>query len=255
MHLLRTYYKVSLAIAFLGVFGVVGIFSSVANASDIVPETVVALSNADRSAQDLPLLSENEALMKAAQAKADDMAKNGYFAHTSPSGVTPWYWVKQSGYGYRLAGENLAIRFTNAESQEKAWMESVKHKENILNPKYRDTGVAVKHIIQDGQDTVITVQLFGLADGVVLPAQGLDMKTLPQTAPETLQGNHAVKPSFVAGNSSDAVIDYALWARYASLWASFLSITLLVTANTFSISRNRVSFRDTLRTHAHVFHH
>ncbi len=254
MHRFRTYSKISLATAFLGVFSVVCMLSSVADASDIVPKTVVALSNADRSAQGLPLLSENEALMKAAQAKADDMAKNGYFAHTSPSGVTPWYWVKQSGYGYRLAGENLAIRFTNAESQEKAWMESVKHKENILNPKYRDTGVAVKHIIQDGQDVLITVQLFGLADGVVLPAQGLDMKTLPETAPEALWGNHAVKPSSVSG-LSDATIDYALWARYASLWASFFSMVLLMIANAFSISRNRVSFWDTLRMRAHIFHH
>ena len=48
----------------------------------------------------------------AAQAKADDMATKGYFAHTSPDGKNSWYWFKQAGYTFTYAGENLALDFS-----------------------------------------------------------------------------------------------------------------------------------------------
>ncbi len=145
-------------------------FSSfaVAKADAITPDTVVELVNRDRISQGVSPLTVNEALTHAAQAKADDMAKNDYFAHTSPSGVTPWHWIEQSGYDYRFAGENLAIHFTDARDQEKAWMESVKHRENLLNPKYQDIGVAVKETMRNGQSAIITVQMFGFPSGIVL---------------------------------------------------------------------------------------
>lgn len=153
-----------------GAFALVMVFffAPTASASEITSEKVVELVNQDRQDHGVESLRMNEALTRAAQAKADDMAKNEYFAHTSPSGVTPWYWIQESGYDYRSAGENLAIHFMDAEEQEKAWMESVKHRENILSSKYQDIGVAVEHIVQNGQPTIIVVQMFGLPSGVVL---------------------------------------------------------------------------------------
>lgn len=153
------------------VFGFVFCGADGASASDIAPERVVELTNQDRTKQSIAALSVDDKLTQAAQAKADDMADNSYFAHTSPSGVTPWYWIRQSGYDYRYAGENLAAHFADAEDQERAWMESVKHRENILNPNYRDIGVAVKRTTENGQSTLIVVQMFGAPSGVVLSSR------------------------------------------------------------------------------------
>ena len=41
------------------------------------------------------------------------MAKNEYFAHTSPTGITPWYWLSQVDYNFIYAGENLAVDLIN----------------------------------------------------------------------------------------------------------------------------------------------
>ena len=46
-----------------------------------------------------------------------------------------------------------------------AWMASPTHKENIVNPKYTEIGVAVVPGSLLGQDTVLVVQLFGTQAG------------------------------------------------------------------------------------------
>ena len=61
--------------------------------------------------------------------KAQDMATLGYFAHVSPDGKTPWYWIEKVGYDYQYAGENLAINFSDSKDVTNAWMASPLHKE------------------------------------------------------------------------------------------------------------------------------
>ena len=96
----------------------------------------------------------------AAEAKAEDMLKNDYFAHTSPEGRTPWHWLKKAGYSYKYAGENLATNYTDAKDQEKAWMKSKTHRENILNKNYREAGIAIVDGKIDGQSSLVTVVFF-----------------------------------------------------------------------------------------------
>lgn len=127
----------------------------------ITPTEVVTLVNQERSDAGLTPLTESALLDTAAQAKADDMASQHYFSHTSPSGVTPWDWFRTVQYEYRYAGENLAIHFHDAVSEERAWMESRKHCENILSPKYREIGVAVRPMTFEGKETTVAVQMFG----------------------------------------------------------------------------------------------
>lgn len=130
-------------------------------ASEITPKRVIQLVNEDRRKNGLALLSENELLDKAAQKKAEDMVAHNYFAHTSPSGVTPWFWFDQAGYNYIHAGENLAINFESAESEQEAWMKSPTHRKNILGAGYQEIGVAVKRGSIDGQKGILVVQFFG----------------------------------------------------------------------------------------------
>lgn len=109
----------------------------------IKPADVIRLMNGDRKANDLSSLVENKLLDKAAEAKGKDMASKGYFAHTSPAGITPWSFIVAKGYAYKSAGENLGIFFNDSQDLENAFMLSPGHRANILNPKFQNVGVAV----------------------------------------------------------------------------------------------------------------
>jgi len=103
----------------------------------------------------------NEELNQAAFLKARDMFANNYWAHTSPSGVSPWKWLGDAGYNYDVAGENLAKNYPTADATVSAWMNSETHKANILNNKYQDIGFAVVDGMLDGRDTTLVVAYYG----------------------------------------------------------------------------------------------
>ena len=131
------------------------------NNPQITPAKMLSLTNQSRERNKLPDLIVNQKLVSAAKAKIDDMFKYQYFDHNSPSGVTPWDWIKAAGYNYRYAGENLAIDFVTAESAHKALMASSSHRENILNQNYTEIGISVKRNIFEGSKSVIIVMEFG----------------------------------------------------------------------------------------------
>ncbi len=116
--------------------------------------------NQTRQSSGLQPLVENQKLDEAAQLKAENMVKNNYFEHTSPSGVTPWYWFLQAGYNYKYAGENLAIGFYDSQEVYNAWLNSPTHKANIVNPNYTEVGTAVLGGF-GGTNTIVVVQEFG----------------------------------------------------------------------------------------------
>lgn len=138
------------------------VFSSgFAQASDITADMVIKLTNKARETANTAVLKKNDLLTQAAQKKAQDMIDHDYFAHVSPQGKSPWDWIEGSGYNYHFAGENLAINFTNAEDEQKAWMDSPLHRKNILNSDYQEIGVAVEKGVIGGNKTIVTVQEFG----------------------------------------------------------------------------------------------
>ena len=130
-------------------------------ASSITVSQVLDLTNKARTAQGENALSLNEQLNQAALAKAVDMFNEQYWAHNSPSGKTPWVFVRGVGYKYSAAGENLARDFGDAPSMVNAWMASPSHKANILQDKYKDIGIAVVDGKLNGIETTLVVQLFG----------------------------------------------------------------------------------------------
>ena len=134
--------------------------SNLAYAASITPETVVGLVNQSRTEKGLDSLVINEKLNQAAADKASDMIKNNYFAHNSPKGITPWFWIEKNKYDYVHAGENLAMDFVTAEKEQQAWMKSEGHRNNILNPNYQEIGVAVQKGTINGRLTTVTVQMF-----------------------------------------------------------------------------------------------
>jgi len=129
--------------------------------SAVISRTLVDLANADRSQSKVGTLIVSPTLEQVAQMKANDMAIKSYFAHTSPEGLSPWHWFKLAGYDFVYAGENLAVNFSDSAEVDKAWMNSPRHRENILNTKYTEVGIATANGVYQGRPTTFVVQMFG----------------------------------------------------------------------------------------------
>lgn len=129
--------------------------------SNITIQQIIDDTNKERQKLGLASLSNNENLNKAATLKAQNMFEENYWAHFSPSGKDPWGFILGSGYKFSYAGENLARNFNDSESVVKAWMNSPTHRDNIVNTKYTEIGVAVVDGVLLGQKTTLVVQEFG----------------------------------------------------------------------------------------------
>ena len=163
--------------------GLALILPSTAELSTITSARILQLTNNERVESGLGVLKENASLTKAAAGKAKDIIDNDYFAHISPTGVTPWFWIQQQGYSYSVAGENLAIDFVQAEDVVSAWMASPGHRENILQGDYTETGVAVLTGEYQGGTSTIVVHMFGLPRGDIRPSQSSLSARPPIPAP------------------------------------------------------------------------
>lgn len=129
--------------------------------SDISNQQLLILTNQQRQENNLPVLTDNQALDQAAANKAADMFSKDYWAHIAPDGTTPWAFIKAAGYNYVYAGENLAKGFNSASDVVNAWMASPEHKANILSSNYKDVGFAVQTGTLNGEDTVLVVEMLG----------------------------------------------------------------------------------------------
>ena len=130
------------------------------NSSDVIDAV-----NQERVKNNLPALKVNSKLMEASRNKVDDMNANGYFAHISPIDGKKWSsFIRNSGYDYIEAGENLANGFDNTPDLVLAWMNSPTHRDNILNPNVDETGLSVKSGYLDGYPTIFVAQSFGKRD-------------------------------------------------------------------------------------------
>ncbi|HVT75088.1 MAG TPA: CAP domain-containing protein [Candidatus Paceibacterota bacterium] len=126
----------------------------------VLPSVLGDLTNVERAKESLGSLSDNPVLDESARLKAEDMAAKGYFAHVSPEGREPWYWLEQVGYDYEYAGENLAINFSDSEDVTNAWMNSPTHRANIEKAQYTEMGTGIATGTFDGVSTVFVVQVY-----------------------------------------------------------------------------------------------
>jgi uncharacterized protein YkwD len=105
------------------------------------------LHNAERAKAGLPQFRPDATLTSIARQRAQDMASKGYFAHTSPTGQTAFTLLAGAGYGYTIAGENIARNnYPDALATSTAmvgFMNSTTHRENILDGRYGYIGVGV----------------------------------------------------------------------------------------------------------------
>lgn len=104
-------------------------------------EEVVRLVNVQRAKYGLQPLTMNWELSRVARYKSEDMARNHYFSHTSPTYGSPFDMMRSFGISYRSAGENIAFGQRTPAAVVDAWMNSSGHRENILKASYTQIGV------------------------------------------------------------------------------------------------------------------
>lgn len=174
--------------------------------TSITVTDLINLTNQERAKNGLNKLTENSDLDKAAQAKAQNMFQENYWAHYSPSGKDPWSFILAAGYKFAYAGENLAKNFHSASDVVQAWMNSPTHRENMVNPHYTDIGMAVATGTLQGEETVLVVQEFG-SPAVVAEAPSTKSQapppapiasTPPQELPDTAQAPKIIEQPQVA---------------------------------------------------------
>lgn len=172
--------------------------------ADVTKMALENFANQTRQSLGLAPLVQSQKLDQAAQLKAQNMVTNNYFAHTSPTGITPWYWFSQAGYNYKYAGENLAIGFFDSEEVFQAWLNSPSHKANIVNPNYKEVGTAVVAGFGNN-NTIVVVQDFGSQLPVKPLATNNNSKPVPVNTQTQRKPNPVVKinePAPVVGTNN-----------------------------------------------------
>lgn len=224
--------QVSFSIISFAKPGVLGI------ASNIDQKRLIELTNQERYKIGLPPLSENSALNQAAQMKAQNMLSENYWAHFAPSGKSPWDFILGAGYKFSYAGENLAKNFYESDAVVTAWMTSPTHKENIINSRYQEIGIAVVNGVLNGEETTLIVQMFGTAKvtttastqpevsiaGQSIPVEKEEYESRPQlvasvqTQKSEVTPKPMIDPYQVSKNTAIAIISLIVILLFVDLW-------------------------------------
>lgn len=116
------------------------------------------------SAQGRPFIQMDPILSRVARARATDMARRGYFAHTNPDGHGPNYLVRQAGYilpahyDQSASGNNIESCSAGDSGASAAWnylLESAPHKKHLLAESSfyaEQTSVGVGYCYDAGSD-------------------------------------------------------------------------------------------------------
>jgi uncharacterized protein YkwD len=117
--------------------------------------------NEVRRERHLKPLSSSPELARVAQAHARDMAQQDYLSHVNPKGEDPLARVRAAGIeGVKLLAENIGSSSKSGDriaSIIQEWLASPVHRENVLNPAFNTTGVA---IVETADGKTLAVQLY-----------------------------------------------------------------------------------------------
>jgi uncharacterized protein YkwD len=139
----------------------------------LIRSATLCLINRERRDHGERPLRGNRRLRHAAQTHTESMAFGNYFEHVGPRGQTPLTRMRDAGYissrvGFEV-GENIAwgtLTLSTPRAIVAAWMASPPHRANILDPRYRETGIGVSpHApasLAHGQAGAVYTQDFGV---------------------------------------------------------------------------------------------
>eukprot|EP00210_Caulerpa_lentillifera_P005712 g5462.t2 len=114
-----------------------------------------------KNTKSYPPYKRNAKLQAAAQAHAEDMARNRFFSHSSYDG-TSWY-TRIESFGYKgESGENIARNYNTAFASLSTWYCSSGHRKSLLACKFDEIGSGLKCTKDRG---CYAVQVFGCSTG------------------------------------------------------------------------------------------
>ncbi len=119
---------------------------------------LLARVNALRSAAGVAPVQADARLDAVAQAYADRMATQRFFAHVSPDGDALPDRLEQAGYAYTSSGENLGLA-SGPLAAHAAIEESPGHRKNLLDPAFERVGFGLARQGRDGGSDVLLVEL------------------------------------------------------------------------------------------------
>lgn len=104
-------------------------------------QKVAELVNIERKNAGLAPLTLDTAISNVARLKSQDMAKNNYFAHQSPTYGSAGDMLTKYGIKWSAWGENIASGQKTPEAVVTAWMNSPGHRANIMSANFTKLGV------------------------------------------------------------------------------------------------------------------
>ena len=134
---------------------------------------VLAAVNRFRIAHGLVALRESAGLDRSAHQHSLEMGRLGYFAHSSADGTVFWKRIRRyypaGGRSYWSVGENLvwAAPDLAADRAMTLWLNSPRHRENLLTARWREIGISAVHVAAApgtfrGLDVTIVTTDFGV---------------------------------------------------------------------------------------------
>jgi hypothetical protein len=146
-------------------------------------QRILELTNQDRTAQGLQPLHWDRSLAAAAAVHVDRMKDEKTLSHQYPGEPDVKARAAQAGAHFQAIAENIAMG-PSAEAIEKQWMNSLPHRQNILDPQMNSIGIAV--VQKDGY--LYAVEDFANAN------QSLTRKQIEQKVGELLRAQR-IEPS------------------------------------------------------------
>ncbi|MHC0038786.1 CAP domain-containing protein [Pseudoneobacillus sp. C159] len=101
------------------------------------------LTNAERVQHRLLILTWDQHVRNTAREHSLDMATNNYFDHINLEGESPFDRMKKDQISFQIAGENLAYGQFSSIFAHEGLMNSLGHRENILQKEFEYLGIGV----------------------------------------------------------------------------------------------------------------
>lgn len=120
---------------------------------------ILARINALRAAEGIPPLAADLRLDAVAQAYAERMAAEHFFAHIAPDGTSIDQRLRAAGFLYRAAGENLGLSGSGPMAAHLGVEESPGHRGNLLSPGFTLFGIGIAQETVGGQTRTLVVEV------------------------------------------------------------------------------------------------
>ncbi len=124
----------------------------------VLEDQIFSLINKERAQRSYPPFMLNLKLTTVARDHSQNMAKQNFFSHISPSGADLISRIG-SRVPWRYIGENIfkTVGYSDpARLVVRKWMDSPRHRDNILNRSYRESGIGVYR----WRDSILITQIF-----------------------------------------------------------------------------------------------